>query len=96
MSNKQHIKIEILSRHYQVEHTFFQQLDAIGLIETEWVEDQLCVDEQQISRLDKLIRLHQDLEINPQGLDVVLNLLNKIEQLEQSLTAVQNRLSLFE
>lgn len=92
----QAIKVEVLCLHYQVETTFFQQLNEIGLIEIRLVDNDACVEEQHIALLDKMVRLHQDLEINPQGLDVVLNLLDKITSLEESLTEAQNRLALFE
>ena len=96
MSESRAIKVEILCLHYQVENTFFQQLNEIGLIEIRLVDNDAWVDEQHIAVLDKVIRLHQDLDINPQGLDVVLNLLDKITSLEASLVEAQNRLALFE
>lgn len=96
MSQSKLIKIEILCLHYAVEDTFFQQLDEIGLIEILQVENTSCVNEQQIAVVDKMVRLHRDLEINPPGLDVVFNLLKKIELLEQRLLATQNKLSIYE
>ena len=96
MNQSKSIKIEILSLHYQVDSSFFLQLNEIGLLELQFVDEVPCVDEQHIAVLDKMIRLHQDLELNPQSLDVVLNLLEKITSLEKSLNETQNRLALFE
>jgi len=96
MSHSKVIKIESLSIHYQVDRSFFQQLNDLGVIEIHSVDNMPCVDEQHLALLDKVVRLHQDLEINPQGLDVVLNLLDKIDSLEKSLVETQNRLSIFE
>ena len=97
MSNKQNsIEITTLCRHYRVERAFFSQLNEIGLIETTSIENNQYVDETDISHIDRIIRLYQELEINPEGIDVIINLLNKIEQLEVRLNATQNRLKLYE
>ncbi|KDN54518.1 hypothetical protein FEM21_22410 [Flavobacterium seoulense] len=40
--------------------------------------------------------MHQDLEVNIEGIDVVLNLLQKIDALQTELLQVRNRLLLYE
>ena len=40
--------------------------------------------------------MHYDLKINLEGIDAIYHLLNKIETLQQNLTATQNKLRLFE
>lgn len=98
MSNdrQQNIEITILCRHYQVERNFFSRLNDIGLIETITIQDTLYVDETDIPQIDRIIRLYRELDINPEGIDVVLNLLEKIDELEQKLIAAKNRLGLYE
>lgn len=97
MSNQQHrIEITTLCRYYQVEQTFFSRLSDIGLIETITIENSQCVAETDIRQIDKIIRLYRELDINPEGIDVIMNLLDRIDDLEQRLTATQNRLGLYE
>lgn len=97
MSNQHHnIDITTLCRHYRVERTFFSHLSDIGLIETITIQDSLYVDESDIRHIDKIIRLYRELNINPEGIDVIMNLLDKIDDLEQKLTATKNRLGLYE
>ncbi len=43
-----------------------------------------------------MIRMHHDLEVNPEGIDVVFNLLQKIERLQKDLNTTKNRLRLYE
>ena len=95
MKENSYVQIDILCRHYQIESTFFQRLDEIGLIETFETANTLCVDEAQVSRIDKILRLYHDLNINPEGIDVILNLLNRIEELERALIESKNRLALY-
>jgi len=96
MSKNNYIQIDILCKLYQVEPALFERLDDIGLIQTTQVQSTLCVDEAHISQIDKILRLHHDLEINPEGIDVVMNLLSRIEALEQSLIEAKNRLKIHE
>ncbi|TDR19353.1 chaperone modulator CbpM [Marinicella litoralis] len=96
MRDSSYIKIDILCRHYQIEPTLFQHLDEMGLIQTFEHESKWCVDEGQVSRIDKILRLYCDLNINPEGIDVILNLLKRIDELECRLTEISNRLALHE
>jgi hypothetical protein len=43
-----------------------------------------------------MIRMHQELDVNIEGIDVVFNLLQKIDGLQNELTALKNRLRLYE
>lgn len=90
------IQIDELCRHYKVELAFFDRLREEGLIETYVYEETICLDQEQISNLEKMIHLHQDLHLNIEGIDVALNLLNKVEKLHQELRSVKNRLRLYE
>ena len=43
-----------------------------------------------------MIRLQRELDLNLEGIDIVLNLLQKVEALQRQLNAVNNRLRLYE
>ena len=82
--------------YHQIEVTFVQSLEQQGLIETVVVEEIVYVQPNQLNRLEKLVRLHQDLSIHPDDLDVVTNLLDRVEQLQQQVLHLQNRLAFYE
>ena len=46
--------------------------------------------------IEKMIRMHQELDVNIEGIDVVFNLLQKIDSLQKELANVRNRLRLYE
>ena len=46
--------------------------------------------------LEKIVRLHNELNVNLEGIDVVFNLLEKERKLRKELNAVKNRLRLYE
>ena len=90
------ILIETLCVHYEIEVSFFNDLDNIGLIQIETIDQKLFIHEDKISRLEKMIRIHQELNVNIEGIDVVFNLLQKVDQLQSELISVNNRLKLYE
>ncbi|MDO9136514.1 MAG: chaperone modulator CbpM [Lutibacter sp.] len=43
-----------------------------------------------------MIRMHLDLNINIEGIDIAFNLLQKIDELENELISIKNRLRIYE
>ncbi|AOW10768.1 MerR family transcriptional regulator [Flavobacterium gilvum] len=97
MMNKDNwIQLQTICSHYQVDVSFFTNLHDLGLIEIETVEQSFYISENQIHDLERIIRMHHELELTPEGIDVVFNLLQKIERLQKELVTAQNRLRLYE
>lgn len=96
MSTETYIPIQTLCTYYKVESSFFQSLDDFGLIEITTIDKSPFVHENLIKNLDSIVRLHQELHINFEGIDTVLNLLEKIEMLQNELKTTKNRLRIFE
>lgn len=96
MAQQELILIETLCTHYEIEVSFVDSLSSLGLIEIMTVEQTRFIPEDKISDLEKMIRIHQDLEVNPEGIDVIFNLLRKVDDLQSELAATKNRLRRYE
>ncbi|GEL11573.1 MerR HTH family regulatory protein [Flavobacterium glycines] len=96
MNTENFIPINTLCQHYKVEISFFNTLDENGLIEIQFVDNVQYVHKESIYEIEKIVRMHKDLEVNIEGIDVVLNLLQKIDALQAELLRVRNRLLLYE
>ena len=90
------ISIPELCIHYTVEMSFFTNLSEMGLLEIKTIESKQYIDSDAIYEIEKMIRMHQELDVNIEGIDVVFNLLQKIDRLQNELTALKNRLRLYE
>ena len=90
------IPIPQLCSHYELEMSFFVNLNEIGLLQITTVETTSYIDLDSIQKIEKIIHLHQDLEVNIEGIDVVFNLLQKMDSLQNEVTALKNRLRLHE
>lgn len=96
MIEKSLIPAEKLCIHYNIEVSFVETLNKMGLIRIEIIEQSHFIHQDQIADLEKIIRLHDELNVNLEGIDVVLNLLQKEKELKNELTALKNRLRLYE
>ena len=90
------IPLKTLVTHYKVELSFFSNLSELGLVEVQTVEQVQYIHQDSIYEIEKMIRMHQELDVNIEGIDVVFNLLQKIETLQKELVEVKNRLRLYE
>ncbi len=96
MNTEHYIPITTLCTHYKVETTFLEGLDDYGLIEITTVETSPSIHQNHIKRLESMIRLHDDLHLNYEGIDTALNLLERIEALQSELQSVKRRLGIYE
>lgn len=96
MSSKNLIQIKQFCVYHEIENTFITELNNYGLVEIIIQEEEEYLQPEQLPAIEKMIRMHYDLKINLEGIDAIYHLLNKIETLQQNLTATQNKLRLFE
>ena len=90
------IAITTLCSYYEIEFSFIDALHKTGLIQIVIIEQDQFLHQDQISDLEKMIRLHHELNVNIEGIDVVLNLLEKEKELREELDALKNRLKRYE
>jgi len=96
MNIENFIPLKQLSTHYEVEVSFFNNLSEMGLIEINTIEQTHYVQEDKIRDIEKMIRMHHELDLNIESIDVVFNLLQKINSLQSELLAAKNRLKMYE
>jgi hypothetical protein len=90
------ISTEEFCTHYKVEYSFIDSLDRYGLIEITRINENAFIDTDKLSELEKLVRLHYDLEINVEGIEAITYLLNRVNNLQQEINSLRNRLSIYE
>lgn len=96
MSHEDMIPLHTFCVHYQVEDTFIRRLADYGLVETRVVRDAEYILGDAVGRAEKLVRLHHELHIHPEDLDVVSELLDKLEAAREELRMLTARLRSYE
>lgn len=82
--------------HHQLEISFIQTLQDYGLIKLKVVEGTGFINVDELTEVERLKRLHYDLQINMEGLDAVRNLLHKMQNIQQEMADLKARLRLYE
>lgn len=96
METRDLIPIELVCEHYKVPVSFISALQEYELIELTVKNDSFLIHKKQIKKVEKMTRLHYDLEINIEGIDAIYNLLEQVNSLKEEITSLHNRLRLYE
>ncbi|MFD0767201.1 chaperone modulator CbpM [Mucilaginibacter lutimaris] len=82
--------------YHNVEYTFVDYLADAGLVKVVTVNKTQSIPLEEIQKLERLVRLHNELEINEPGLATINNLLQKLEDMEQEMSVLRSKLRLYE
>ena len=96
MENENIIAIQQFCIHYNIPISFINSLNEFELVEVITIQKNQYIHTRQIKDIEKLIRLHYELDINMEGLDVVYNLLKQVEFLQDEIMTLDNRLKFYE
>ncbi len=89
---RNYILLEPILTHYQIDISLINSLEEIGRLELKIENNQYFIPEKQLSTLEKMIRLNSDLNINMEGIDMIFNLLDKIEKIEKKNQKLKRKL----
>lgn len=92
MENERMITLHKLCACYNIETTFVHALNEYGFIEIVKAEDEECVEEDALSEIERIMHLHYDLDINLEGIDVINNLLKRVNTMQKQLDELRNKL----
>ena len=90
------ISTEEFCINHQIEISFISSLQEFGLVEVTTIKESSYIDVNQLQKLEKILRLYYDLDINIEGIEAITHLLNRVNDMQQEITALKNRLSLYE
>lgn len=97
MANVHLISFNEMCSLYNIELSFFFNLEEIGLIQPiVKANNQKYISEKDLQRIEKFIRWYVDLNINPEGIQTIEYLLKRIKSLQRQIQTLQTKLALYE
>ncbi|WAC02781.1 hypothetical protein N7U66_03720 [Lacinutrix neustonica] len=90
------ISIQQFCLYHNVPNTFIDSLHNYELIEIIDANNERYIKITQINDLERMMRLHFELDLNFESLDVVDNLLKQVVTLQNQIKDLKNRLRLYE
>ena len=96
LRGRQLIAAEEFCSYYSIDRTFIAALCESGLIEVTSIRKKIFLDTADLHQLEKLSRLHYDLDINVEGLEAINHLLKLIERMQSEISELNHRLELLD
>jgi hypothetical protein len=96
MTTKNLIAANEFCVYHQVEQTFITSLQEAGLVNITIVNKTAYIPESELHKVEKMIRLHNELDINIAGIEAISHLLQRIEDIQEEMRVLKNQLKLYE
>ncbi len=94
--NTYYITIKDFCSSHEIEESFVFTLSEYDLVTVEIVEQEHYIHQEELPKLEKMVRLHQDLGINLEGLEAIHHLLERVEQMQTEVNLLKNKLRKWE
>lgn len=96
MGTEHLVPVQQFCTHHNIEFSFINSLHEFGLIEVTTIEETHYLSKEQLRDVEKMVRLHYELEINIEGIDAISHLLQRVDGLHEQVTSLKNRLRAYE
>jgi len=91
MSDTNLIPTAAICTYHEVDFTFINSLSEAGLITFEVINKTSYIPLEELKKLETMIRLHNELEINLAGIEAINHLLDRIGQMQEEIRLLGNR-----
>ncbi len=96
MQTAEMIAADEFCAHHHIEMSFIESLKESGLIEVSITEEKTFLPVNQLGQLEKLVRLYYEMDINLEGIETITYLLQRMNDMQQQILQLSNRLSRYE
>ena len=96
MEKEEMISAAEFSLYHNIEIAFIQSLHESGLVEITIVEEKIFVPASQLQNLEKLVRLYHEMDINLEGIETISYLLQQMNEMQQQILILNNKLRRYE
>ena len=93
---QEYIPIDLFCHQHGVEISFISSLQDFGLLYTTRIDEIEYIAIAQLAEAERLVRLYGELDINIQGIDVIIQLLQRLSDRQTEIQQLKNRLSQYE
>jgi chaperone modulatory protein CbpM len=95
METVQWISLSDICHSHGVQLTLVETFHAAGLIEITEADNKKWLPEIQLPKLEQMIRLHDEMDINPAGIETIHHLLERMERMQEQIMQLTNQLRFY-
>lgn len=96
MNLKEFISVSDFCLGHDISYGLMVDLKEYGLVEIIEKRDTWYIATEELPKAEKILRLHSELDINLEGIEVITQLLQRLEEMQNEMTRLKNRLRLYE
>jgi hypothetical protein len=96
MEKENLINVNEFCINHNIEISFINSLQQIGLIEIVNINQTLFIENEQLRHLEKIVSFHFDLDINLEGIETVVHLLNRINSMQNEIILLKNKINVID
>ena len=82
--------------HHNIQLSFIQALSDNGMIVTESMENKVYLPVSELKLVEKIVHLHFELDINLEGIETIIHLLDRMDDMQSQIVQLTNRLKRYE
>jgi len=90
------IAVDKFCASHNIEISFISSLEQNGLLEITTIKETGFIDGGQLRQLEKYIHFYYEMDINLEGIETITHLLQRIDQMQDEIIMLRNRLRLYE
>ena len=96
MQTEEMIPADEFCIHHKIDLSFVYALKDSGLIQIVSLEEKKFLPVDQLGHLEKLVRLYYEMDINLEGIETITYLLQRMNEQQQEIVSLSNRLGMYE
>lgn len=89
----EYIHIKDFCSGHDIEEVFLFELKEYELIDLRVIDDQQFIYIEELPKVEKMVRLHRDLNINLEGIAAIYHLLDRTLKLQNEIQALKKQLN---
>lgn len=93
MDRSDYISLVKAARLCNLSESFLKELSDFGFFKTYFFDDEDCIECNEMEKIVRIYRLHSDLNINYEGVDIILAMRKRIVDLESELQQLTLKLN---
>lgn len=96
MNLEELITVADFCKSHRISQALVVEFKEYGLVEIVEQRNTLYMPLTELPKAEKILRLHSELDINLEGVEVITKLLIRMEEMQNEMTRLRNRLRLYE
>lgn len=96
MKEEHYISVKTFCERHGVGESFVHSMYEYEILQVEYQKDKGRLHVEDLPLLEKMVRLHNELHINPEGIQAIHHLLGQVERLQQEVASLKKQLGTLE